>query len=1123
MFRNFTTCLVVSALSSALFAQDDYQPKVAGASAEGAQAMSTFVLPEGMKVSLLAAEPNVANPVAFHITGDGRVFMCETFRQEVGVEDNRSHMNWLDNDLQLQTVEERLAMFRRYLGHDVHNYAKEHDRIRVLRDSNGDGTLDEATIFATGFNDILDGTGAGVLEHRGKVYYTCIPKLWSMQDTDGDGKADIFDDLHHGYGIRVAFRGHDLHGLTMGPDGRLYFSLGDRGYNVVTHEGKRLKRPDCGAVFRCDLDGSHLEVFAWGLRNPQELVFDNSGNLFTVDNNSDSGDQARLTYIVKDSDTGWRMYYQYLPDRGPWNRERMWHPHRADAETIAVQPTWSLPPLANISDGPSGFTFYPGLGLDDRYQDHFFLADFRGASANSGIRSFAVESTGAGFRPVDSHKFIWSILATDIDFAPDGSLYASDWVHGWVGEGKGRLYRFEDEDQISAVRGAGVPELLSGGVADAGTKDLVKLLSHVDRRVRQAARFELADRPDGMAEFIKGLNATDALTARHAAWGLWQLGLKSPENGVEATIALSQQLMTATEQASQAARILADLMERHGRAKLLKEHQRDALRASLTGHLVGRDLRLAGFSAALMGRIGTSVDVPALLALLSRNQDQDAIVRHQCIDALSLIGSRIPGSLEGAAQHRNPAVRRALAVAFGRMEDTQRLVEMLDDQDEQVVLSAVRMLTDERSVADRDVAALIQRSHKSPALNRRIMEAAYRTGSALSAAGVARLAGDPQQSEELRVLACELLKSWESPQQTNTVTGRWRELPQREVDNLDSAVRESLPAMLAGPDNVRQLTIEIGAQLRLQEIVPELKTTLASESAGDGARVTAFRALADLTNQLDDLLKQGISDRSEEVRLVALELLSNQNPNKAVPLLQEVAQSGKVTSRQQAVTLLGRVRSDSSNAALSSVFDLMEQDKLPAGVILELLEAGSASESLSGRVAAFRAVQQQAKSKAEQWSECLEGGDVQSGRKIFFGRAAASCRRCHIVNGSGASVGPDLSGVAIKNDRHYLLESIVDPNAKIAKGFETTVIVDSNGKIHSGIIREETDEVVRLVTPRGEIVTIRVDEIDDRAPGLSGMPADITKGLTRREVRDLVAFLATLKSAKAGSHGAEGK
>ena len=1102
-------------------AQDDYHPQVAPASAEAAQAMSTFVIPEGMKVSLLAAEPNVANPVAFHITGDGRVFMCETFRQEVGVEDNRSHMNWLDNDLRLESVEERLAMFRRYLGHDVHNYKKEHDRIRVLRDSNGDGTLDEATIFATGFNDILDGTGAGVLEYRGRVYYTCIPKLWSMQDTDGDGQADIFDALHHGYGIRVAFRGHDLHGLTFGPDGRLYFSLGDRGYNVVTHEGKRLKRPDCGAVFRCDLDGSNLEVFAWGLRNPQELVFDNHGNLFTVDNNSDSGDQARLTYILKDSDTGWRMYYQYLADRGPWNRERMWYPHRADPETTAVQPAWSLPPLANISDGPSGFTFYPGLGLDDRYRDHFFLADFRGASANSGIRSFAVEASGAGFKPVDSHKFIWSILATDIDFAPDGSLYASDWVHGWVGEGKGRLYRFEDEDQISGVRGAGVPELLAGGVEKSATRQLVTLLSHADRRVRQHAQFELADRTDGLAQFIKALNSKDELTARHAAWGLWQLGLRTPENGAEAVIALAVPLETSTEQAAQSARILTDLVERHGSSKLMTPEQRKRLQSVLTKNLEGNNLRLAGLSAALLGRIGSSKDVPALTALLSRNNDQDAVIRHQCIDALALIGQRTPGALAGASTHRNPAVRRATAVAFGRMNNNQALVGLLNDSDEQVILSAVRMLTDEQTVADQTVASLIDRPLTSPALIRRVMEAAYRTGTLRAAAGVAAIAGNPQQLEPIRELACNLLKSWQSPQQTNTVTGRWRPLPNREIHNLDAAVRKSLAGMLAGPDRIRQLTIEIGAQLRLKEIVPDLQKTLESEQASDPARVTAFQALADLSENPGALLDRGIKDRSEDVRLVALELLATRSSAKAIPLLRQVAHSGTVAARQQAITLLGRINSAASTDALNSVFELLDQQELPRGAILELLEAASSSESLGQRVEAFRNAQAQSNSKTDQWSECIEGGDVDSGRTIFIGRAAASCRRCHMVNGSGASVGPDLSGVAIRNDRRYLLESIVDPNAKIAKGFETTVIVDSDGKIHSGIIREETDTLVRLVTPKGEIVTIQTDEIDDRAPGLSGMPADITKGLTRRDVRDLVAYLATLKSARSGSHGSE--
>ena len=157
-------------------------------------------------------------------------------------------------------------------------------------------------------------------------------------------------------------------------------------------------------MFRCDADGSHLEVFAYGLRNPQELAFDDHGNLFTGDNNSDSGDQARWVYVVQDGDTGWRMYYQYLEDRGPWNRERIWYPYRADEETSAVQPAATLPPIANLGDGPSGLTFYPGVGLSDRYQGHFFMADFRGTAGNSGIRSFTNTPKGATFELTDSHR-----------------------------------------------------------------------------------------------------------------------------------------------------------------------------------------------------------------------------------------------------------------------------------------------------------------------------------------------------------------------------------------------------------------------------------------------------------------------------------------------------------------------------------------------------------------------------------------------------------------------------------------------------------------------------------------------------------------------------------------------
>src|SRR5690606_9817754 len=320
--------------------------------------------------------------------------------------------------LAAQTVEDRLAYIKKHLGEKAADYTKHDDRIRLLEDTNGDGSMDKATVFADRFNGILDGTGAGVLMHRGNVYYTNIPHLWLLQDKNNDGKAEVRESLHHGYGVRFAFRGHDMHGLVIGPDGRLYFSIGDRGLNVTTKEGKQLVNPESGAVLRCELDGSNLELFATGLRNPQELAFDNYGNLFTGDNNSDSGDKARWVYVVEGGDTGWRMSYQYLGDRGPFNREKIWHAYNKD-ET----PAYIVPPVQpNIASGPSGLAYYPGTGLGEHFRNRFLLVDFRGGPGNSGVRTFRVKPKGAFFEVVDAEETLWSILATDVDFGPDGAL-----------------------------------------------------------------------------------------------------------------------------------------------------------------------------------------------------------------------------------------------------------------------------------------------------------------------------------------------------------------------------------------------------------------------------------------------------------------------------------------------------------------------------------------------------------------------------------------------------------------------------------------------------------------------------------------------------------------------------
>src|SRR6185295_7916949 len=148
-------------------------------------------------------------------------------------------------------------------------------------------------------------------------------------------------------------------------------------------------------------------IFATGLRNPQELAFDQYGNLFTGDNNADGGDQARWVHLVEGGDTGWRLGYQYLPSLGAWNAEKLWQKRETNTAS------YLLPPLDHIGSGPSGLTYFPGTGqLPAKYREHFFLADFRGGSGGSGIWSFALKPRGASFEVTDRHQFAWSILAT---------------------------------------------------------------------------------------------------------------------------------------------------------------------------------------------------------------------------------------------------------------------------------------------------------------------------------------------------------------------------------------------------------------------------------------------------------------------------------------------------------------------------------------------------------------------------------------------------------------------------------------------------------------------------------------------------------------------------------------
>ena len=150
--------------------------------------------------------------------------------------------------------------------------------------------------------------------------------------------------------------------------------------------------------------------------------------------------------------------------------------------------------------------------------------------------------------------------------------------------------------------------------------------------------------------------------------------------------------------------------------------------------------------------------------------------------------------------------------------------------------------------------------------------------------------------------------------------------------------------------------------------------------------------------------------------------------------------------------------------------------------------------------------------------EVLAGGDRERGRQLFTSRADIECVRCHKVRASGGEstggeVGPELVGVGARLSRTDLLESIVNPNKKIAQGFESVVIATGDGKVHTGILRGEDAKEVRLITAEGKSFAIPKDSIDDRKRGPSAMPADVAAKLSKKELRDLIEFLASLKTA----------
>lgn len=1107
--------------------------------AEAAQAAKQIHVPKGVRTSLWAAEPLLENPVSFSFDEKGRMYVTEAFRIRSAVLDNRGRAGWpseafkkkatpeqmaqigeeiLNAELAARTVADRERLVRTYFEGDLERFTRDSDVVKRITDTNGDGVADEATVFATGFNRPMDGLMSGVLARHGQVWVTNIPSLWRLSDKDDDGVADAREEVSTGYGVRFAFMGHDMHGLRIGPDGRLYYSIGDRGATVKNKEGKLLSAPDRGAVFRSELDGSRLEIYAEGLRNPQELAFDEFGNLFTGDNNSDGGDEARFVYVVQGGDSGWRTGYQYLTQpvsRGPWNGEKMWAPpHRG-------QPAYIVPPIQNITNGPSGLTYHPGTGHLAKFKNHFFLVDFRGQPSSSGVHGFRLAPKGAGYTMVAPQRFAWGVLATDVDFGPDGALYISDWVWGWDGTGKGRVHRLTDERPQAATESPSVQSLIDSDLTREKPETLATWLAHPDARVRAEAQFALAQ--SGRDDLLtQSTEAGKPLLARlHGLWGLGQILRQAPGAKARPSVKpedLAGVLLTRLspkgvparedEVRAQAAKVLADAPP----ATVAQ------VVPALTAALSDRSARVRFFAAQSLARLKADdgAAMTAVVGMLARNDDKDPFLRHAGVMALA--AGQPPEALAKLADHPSRAVRLAATVALRRHESP--LIEpFLRDRDPLVVAEAARAINDRPIEEANDALAKLAdaaRPPRDPVVLSRVVHANFRRGGEEAARALVRLAADRGVPAAVRREAVASLGEWTTAQPRDRVTGAYRPLPPKQMRNLAvaaAAVEGALDKLLARRQpELFVVAANTATRLKLKAAAPLLAQAIAQRWDNEDVRLASLEALSALqAPELGPALEIAAKDGSPKVRLWALRARAKADPSLALGLVDEAMKKGTLEERQAAVQILAQLPAPEAEARLCTLMDQVLAGKLPQGLVLDVLEAAQkkGSADIKTKLAAYEEGRPQ--TDLGPYQEVTRGGDPELGRRIFMYHGLVQCRRCHSIEGHGSEVGPQLLGIGRRRSPEYLLEAVVYPSKHFAPGFESVLVTMKSGSIHGGTVKRETPKVLLIDSAEEGALTLTKKEIADREPGASGMPDGFGTILTKRELRDLIAFLAASK------------
>ena len=943
-------------------------------------------------------------------------------------------------------------------------------RIVRLEDKNGDGIFDQRTVFADRMM-----LPQGALWHDGSLYVAAPPHIWKVTDINDDGVADKREVWFDGKTLgRCA---NDLHGPFLGPDGWLYWCKGAFQKQTYERPGQTPLVTRAAHILRRHPRGGPVEiVMTGGMNNPVDVVF------------TPGGERIFSTTFLQLPAGGKRDGLIHAVYGGVYPRENG-----------VVDSHWRtgdlMPILTHMGvAAPCGLVRLETDQLGEGFRDSLLACQFN----THQVSHHVLAPNGATFIAQDKE-----FLKSDhIDFHPtdvledaDGSVLVVN-TGGWYmlccptsrlhkPDVLGAIYRVRrvNAKSIDDPRG----QLIDWSALEPGL--FVKRLADHRPAVRRRALERLVSLDkDAIATLTDAVDASpNPDVRRQAIWALTRIDNVQARAGVRAALA------DLDEQVRQAAAHSVSIW-------------RDRLATDQLSELLTNDsLHNRRVAAEAMGRIGNRNAIDNLLT--AAGDYRGRVLDHSIVYGLIEIGDaeRIRGGLSAESTH----VRRAAMLALENLANGQlhpeTVVGLLDSAESQMAHTAWWITQRHPEWAGAMVNFFRNRILDPNADSKTVASLVQQLARFSDSPAIQQLMADGlRNSNVTRPTKLAILDGMNTSLVKTVPEVWWTELGRLTTDEDAKLVAGAVSVIYAHS--------------------PSPLTAKLKHVAGNShlSMETRLRSLACITRggELDNGLMALLAEElnaSQPIRNRSLAVDVLFNANLADDQLVFLAQKLAGTAAMDLVRLV-RVFGNSTSEFVGEAFvagliatpsataiDRQELVRIlsrykssvreEAGPLLKRIEAASAEKA-----AKFGAV-----------LEMLSQGDVRRGQDVFFG-TKASCSSCHSIGYRGGGIGPDLTNIGRIRDERSLLEAILYPSSSFVMAYEPTLIMTDDGRVYTGIVKEERNDYVVLALDAEKKVRIHLDEIEQRqAATVSVMPAGLEKQLSFQELADLVVFLKSSK------------